>query len=255
MTSAHDPRWSAQALSAAVGHALQRAAPPASVRADTAIAAWTDIDAWRPWLSAAAAFVDDAQAARASALRQRDEQERRRLTHALHRLVAAHGLGLPPRQLRIERDGRGCPRLPGRTASTSLSHSGAVSAFAVCPRTRVGIDIESRPARVDMLELAHRVAHPAELAGMDAADAGDRRERLLALWVRKEACLKAMGVGLVHPMETFMAGLDEDVVLPAQDPPVHVRLHMLPPHAAWIGAVAAPVGVDVRMVHLLPPGE
>lgn len=262
MTSTYDPRWSAQALSALVGDALQQAAPVAS-RAQAALAAWTDIDAWRPWRSAAAAFVDDAQLARAATLRQRDEQERRLLTYALHRLVVAHWLQRPPWPLEIGRDVRGCPRLPGGVASTSLSHAGAFSAFAVCPSAPVGIDLEVRPSRVDLVALAHRIAHPGDLAEIDAGGIDGRQQRLLALWVRKEACLKAAGVGLTHPMEAFAAGLDGHVVLPAlvrpghvppvQVQPLHVQLRMLPSPPAWVGAVALPLGVEVRMIPLLPP--
>lgn len=245
---------SAQALSAAVADALQQAVPAGGARARIAIAAWTDIDAWLPWWSAAAGFIDTAQAARASALRQPGEQARRRLTYALHRLVVAHWLQQPPSSLEMSRDARGCPRLPGSHAATSLSHAGGFSAFAVCAQGPVGIDLEACPSSVDLAALAHRIAHPWELAGIDAGhDTPALQARLLALWVRKEACLKAAGLGLAHPMEAFTAEPGQDVMLPGLEAPTHVRIDMLPQHAGWIGAVAAPVGVEVRMVQLSPP--
>lgn len=254
MTSDSQPVQSPQALSAAVADALQQAVPAGPARARIAIAAWTDIDAWLPWRSAAEGFIDAAQAARASTLRQPGEQARRRMTYALHRLVVAHWLQRPPLSLEIARDTRGCPRLPGSHAATSLSHAAGFSAFAVCAQGPVGIDLEACPSPVDLAALAHRIAHPQELAGIDAGlDTPAWQARLLALWVRKEACLKAAGLGLTHPMEAFTAELEQGIALPGTVPAASVEIRMLPSQPNWIGAVATPAGVEVSVVQLSPP--
>ena len=80
---------------------------------------------------------------------------------------------------------------------------------------------------------------------------------LLALWVRKEALLKAEGIGLEREMTEFhrrrRRGPAVDRV-DAEAAPVRVRLSMLEIGARWTAAVAAPVDAVIEGVWLRPVG-
>lgn len=103
----------------------------------------------------------------------------------------------------IVRTGRLCPqcgsgdhgrpwaRLGERPVEVSLSRAGGHLLTAICPRGPVGVDVESVAAVAEHWDAAMVLA-PGEDADTDL-------ERARA-WVRKEAVLKAYGVGLARPM-------------------------------------------------------
>lgn len=82
----------------------------------------------------------------------------------------------------------------------SLSHSGSVAVVAVHPWLPVGIDVEQRDRAVSGDSLASCLS-PAE-EGVPPSD----RAGWLRLWVRKEAVIKALGLGLSSDLTTFDVG-------------------------------------------------
>ncbi len=165
---------------------------------------------WMPWLDQAQGLLDTADRQRISRkLRERD-RDALVLAYALHRLFLARLLRLEPGEVPLHRDEAGRPCLGAMPGCTSLSHSGDAVAFAYSPLGVVGIDIESRGRSAGMADIAERVCHPDEHAALPTT-AALRNEALLATWVRKEAFLKAAGVGLACEMETFSA--PEQIVL------------------------------------------
>lgn len=92
----------------------------------------------------------------------------------------------------------------------SVTHSGALVGVAVCRDGEVGLDVEEclddGDGQVDDdggfdVDSAARVAlSDAELAALYARPATERRRAFLRTWTRKEAVLKALGVGLGAPL-------------------------------------------------------
>src|SRR3546814_1111464 len=74
-------------------------------------------------------------------------------------------------------------------------------------------DLPASRAR-DMEGIAGRVCHPRELAEMAALSGAERGRELLSLWVRKEALLKAAGIGMAIEMDRFEAPADRVLALP-----------------------------------------
>jgi phosphopantetheinyl transferase (holo-ACP synthase) len=58
--------------------------------------------------------------------------------------------------------------------------------------------VDSVPGRTADCPLARRFFLPKEIRFVQAAPEAQRTEAPLSLWTRKEALLKAMGVGLAH---------------------------------------------------------
>lgn len=129
----------------------------------------------------------------------REDLERHMLGRLLVRSAVAHLLSIDPQQVRVEASCMTCGGLHGQPRlvespgwSCSISHSNAVVAVVIAASGRVGIDVEDSPAEgVD--ELRGRILSDGELAPCDA-------QQLLAMWVRKEAVLKALGLGNTIPM-------------------------------------------------------
>lgn len=84
----------------------------------------------------------------------------------------------------------------------SISHAGGDVWLACCRAGAVGIDVEdATPAAADLAPWLH----PAESAGLSGqGDPLDRRR----LWARKEALVKAVGMGLSLPLRDFRVATD-----------------------------------------------
>ncbi|MFT3756192.1 MAG: 4'-phosphopantetheinyl transferase superfamily protein [Pseudoxanthomonas sp.] len=196
-------------------------------------------DDWVAWLPQAIGLLDEAELARVARRRRIRDREGLVLAYALHRLFLGRALGLEPMQVPLGRDELGCPRLQGMAVSTSLSHADQYLAMAVCPHGPVGVDIEPAARAAGMDEIAAQVCHPVEIARLADKEASVRSERLLSLWVRKEALLKAAGIGLEREMNTFQAPEGVELPLANQDRG-KTCLHMLNAGPGAVAAVAIP---------------
>ena len=137
------------------------------------------------------------------------------LLHALARREIGRILGRPPESLRFDRRcpdcGRqhGAPRLlddPG--LHLSLSRTRAVVALALSRHGPVGVDVEPVDA-VRFAGYGDVALHPSE------RPRGTRELTDIRTWVRKEAALKALGVGLRIDPTTFATpapGVPTDLV-------------------------------------------
>jgi 4'-phosphopantetheinyl transferase len=94
----------------------------------------------------------------------------------------------------------GKPFLNGRNApSISISHSRDWCACAVTNASFVGVDVEViKPRSWDAYCID--VFHPEETKWVLAVGGGERDIRALICWCRKEAILKALGIGLSAPL-------------------------------------------------------
>lgn len=212
--------------------------------ADRVYVALFDLGDWLPWLAEARALLDDSEVRRANSRRNAEERDRLVLAYALHRVLLGHWLGCNATEVPIRRDAQGCPRLLGDVFFTSLSHAKEGLALAVSAAGPVGVDIEPAARASAMPEIKERICHPQE-AMVETSD-----EALLALWVRKEAFLKAAGVGLQYEMTTFAAPDRAVLKLPGGG---LSQVRMLHTTSDWFAAVAATPELIVECAWLCPP--
>jgi 4'-phosphopantetheinyl transferase len=219
---------------------------------------------WQPWLDDAWALLDTPERQRVSQRRFREDREALALTYALHRLFVANAIAVPPASVTLGRDADGRPCLPGhelhgRLLHTSLSHADGVAAFALCALGPVGVDVEASFRAAELPGIAGSVCHPSELQSLAGFPEPAYSRALLALWVRKEALLKAEGVGLAREMNSFRASAGESFPLVghARDSAAcSVRLAMLDVGERWTAAVATPCDAAVECRRLQPdPGR
>jgi 4'-phosphopantetheinyl transferase len=194
--------------------------------------------------------VADAEIARLRALLTDDERARAaRFVHARDarkfivaratlRTVLGRYLGEAPEALALTQSEHGKPRLVTGELRFSVSHAGEVALYGVAARRELGVDIELVRRDLELEAIAERFFAPRERADV-LARAGDARVRtFFACWTRKEAFVKALGLGLGYPLVDFEVGVDPDAV----DVPLRV-LAATPPQSAFrIVSVPAPEG-------------
>lgn len=206
--------------------------------------------AWRPRWEELQQWLDASQRQRLSAIRDPQRRRDRLLAHALHRQVLGEALSLPPGHLPLFRCASGQPRLAIPGLHTSLSHADEVIAIALSRGAPVGVDVEMR-ATPSLQPIADLVCAPMELERLRCTPSSDAA--LLELWVRKEAALKAAGLGLSRPMSSFEAAEGARLRLrDAQGEPVHMQVRLIEAAVDCVVAVAGPPGCPARWQWLHP---
>ena len=92
----------------------------------------------------------------------------------------------------------------------SLSHSGNMALCAVSP-VPVGCDIEL-PHKFDPA-IARRFFHKAECAWLFSQPEAEQRDAFFRLWTCKESFIKALGLGLFQPLDSFSVIPGEEIRL------------------------------------------
>lgn len=146
------------------------------------------------------------------------------------------------------RDGRAQP------LHVSVAHGGGRAAAAVCDHGPIGVDLEHVDARRNLLAIARRFFSKEESVQLAEASADERTALFHQWWTRKEAVLKATGIGLRGGLTVRVDGPGDadgwrQVQLDGHPAPLFVR-DLRTPDPCVFGAVAieGQPGV-VRMVH------
>lgn len=156
------------------------------------------------------------------------ERDRRRYLaarFALRRVLAdALGTGIEAIRLGEESGGKPCIAAPAAPAlHFNVSHSDGVALIALGADAPVGVDVELGLRLGDVDGLAHSCLSVEELPQWHGLPAMGRERRFLGLWTRKEALLKALGLGLSVEPSSFSTGFGpEPVTLRVQDRTVSV---------------------------------
>jgi 4'-phosphopantetheinyl transferase len=168
------------------------------------------------WATPAAFTADELDACtrflpadeRAAAARFVFEDDRRQalVARALvrHALAAVEG-GVAAGAWRFSRTAHGRPVIANPSfewLTFSLSHTRSLVVCAVAARAAVGVDVESL-AREPPLEVAPHYFAPAEVADLGRAPSEARGHRFLEYWTLKESFVKALGLGLAVPLDSF----------------------------------------------------
>lgn len=161
--------------------------------------------------------------------------------HALRRML---GLALcrEPGALAFTSDEHGKPRLlEARGLEFNLSHSAHECLIGISGRRPIGVDVEIVQPVVDAYALAKRHFTPGEFEQWEQVSVAGRARVFLQGWTRKEACLKALGVGLSAQPRRLQAGCDSGartVVAELGSSRVEIQLVSLRLADSAVGAVA-----------------
>lgn len=132
-------------------------------------------------------------------------------SHVVLRTVLAHYAGLPPAQLRFATKAAGKPVLDGvnaRGLEFNLSHSGRMTLVAVSGSSAVGVDVEEWSANVEVDDLAKHFFSTGECLALGQLSHEAGRRAFFACWSRKEAYIKATGLGVTAGLDYFDVVVD-----------------------------------------------
>jgi len=174
------------------------------------------------------------------------DRERYAVAHANLRRILGGYLHQPAKTISFRANRFGKPELAGSASSLhfNLSHSKSIAVLAVAHGLPLGVDVEDvRPIEPEVAAThfsASELSQLAQLTG-DAWLGGFYR-----CWTRKEAILKAEGVGLHRALDSFDVGLSPGA--PAELLGTRVRfsypwkLYDVSPAPGTIGALATALG-------------
>jgi 4'-phosphopantetheinyl transferase len=181
------------------------------------------------------------EAERAARFRQPRDCRRYVVHRALARLILGASIGERPRQLRFQYSEYGKPMLPPGSGAESvrfnLSRSQEVGMVALQLEVDLGIDVEQVRPFPPALDIAARFFTPEEHARLCSLPVAELDAAFFSYWTRKEAIVKALGLGLSHPLDRF-------TLAPSPGPEGeralgHSVVSLLPPFAGYVAAVAA----------------
>ncbi len=163
------------------------------------------------------------------------------------REILAQYVKSEPAALEFQAGAHGKPALDERGDCAlyfNLSHAGQLALVAVTRCAPVGVDLEYMRELSDREALVKRFFSAAEQAAFNRLPAAEHHPAFYRIWTRKEALIKANGIGLSAPLDAF--DVDHTDVsgwrYPAIRPPLPVDraypIHALEPGDDYQGAVA-----------------
>jgi 4'-phosphopantetheinyl transferase len=153
------------------------------------------------------------------------EHDRRRFLagHILLRDVLARYRNCDPDTIRFEYGPHGKPSVPG--FEFNLSHADDLGLLAIRRGGPTGVDVERVDRPLDHLAIANKYFSPDDARDLSNQPADQRSEHFFRLWTRREAVLKAFGLGV--------AGLDHFAELEHQ-----CTTHAFIPEPGYVAALA-----------------
>jgi 4'-phosphopantetheinyl transferase len=132
--------------------------------------------------------------------------------HALlRRALSICAGGVAPEAWRYEREEGGKPTIAApaayRRIGFNLAHTHGCVVCAIA-HDAVGVDVEPTARAAASIDLVPRVLAPLEIGELNRLPEAERPLRFIELWTLKEAYLKAVGSGLVTPLQAFAFGFD-----------------------------------------------
>ena len=158
-------------------------------------------------------ILDDEERAREQRLHSPGSRRLFQASHSLVRKALSRYASIPPAKWRFVKNVHGKPRIDPNLGSIplsfSLSHTKGLAVVAVAAGADVGVDVESMDRRVDAAKISGRFFSPEESVPLQKCRPGRLREHFFRYWTLKECYMKARGLGLSLPLDSFSFRLAE----------------------------------------------
>lgn len=224
-----------------------RVEPPA-LTADGCYIHFAELAELRPRNETLWALLDHEERQRAARFKFETDRERFVLGHGWMRELLGHYLDRSPSSITMERGRFGKPFVPEGGLFFNLSDTKDAVAFAVASGTDLGVDLETVDRRLDHDAVGEHYFTEEERDHI--ANSDDHRRSFLELWTRKEAVLKASGVGIMDDLRSLRVDkavnkifIKHPEFMAMAAPEYHVRTwHTGPAHLISL-ATPRPVGM------------
>ncbi|HUD32570.1 MAG TPA: 4'-phosphopantetheinyl transferase superfamily protein, partial [Variovorax sp.] len=220
------------------------------------------IDLDQPMSDALRALLSPAERARKQRFVFARDRNRFGIAHVALRELLAQRTGRDIDQIELTESPLGKPMFatagpPGPAAPYfNLSHSQGLGVIALSDDHEVGVDVEVLRPMPDRGAMARTYFTPAERATLERLEslgALAAERAFFTCWTRKEACLKALGLGLQLATDSFEVGVDArageacELDIETLDGVERLRLQSFDCGADGVGALA------LRMPRDTPP--
>ena len=170
----------------------------------------TDISRWRA--TDCLSLLDEGEHRRAGEIGSMDAWCEFVIGRAFLRCILSSHTTWSPQSLRFATEAVGKPVLHGSSClHFNLSHSRGTVVVAVAP-TRVGVDIEHIDQEIDHVAVGREVYSDAELECLRDLDGVQLSFRFHEIWTRKEAYLKATGLGFSANLRAISVAMSNGLV-------------------------------------------
>ncbi|MCR9192069.1 MAG: 4'-phosphopantetheinyl transferase superfamily protein [Gammaproteobacteria bacterium] len=171
------------------------------------------------------------------------DRHRRRFTvaRALLRLILGRYLQVDPKSIKFTTNDYGKPSVAEQTdLQFNLSHSQELALLAIGQTQPMGIDLEHFSAR-PLAGMANTMFSPQEITAFSQVPTRIRPLSFFHVWAQKEAFIKACGMGLSYPTQSFTVPVLPPTHALINDPK-HActwQIHSFMPEAACCAALCA----------------
>jgi 4'-phosphopantetheinyl transferase len=185
------------------------------------------VDVWRVRLDLPAVSVQSLEkllsvdeAERAARFYFPADRNRYIISHGSLRTILALYLRCEPGQFSFSVNAYGKPSLDEEHLEFNLSHSGDLALVAITRERKIGVDVEKVRTGISAEIIGGHYFSKTEMAELQALPVEQREAAFFLCWTRKEAYIKAQGMGLSLPLESFDVSLtpDQPAVLRATRP-------------------------------------
>jgi 4'-phosphopantetheinyl transferase len=181
----------------------------------------SELHVWRVPLDAPSASIEGLSTLlaadeqhRASRLVRKIDQHRFIISHAVQRAILGHYLSIPPECVALSAQPGKKPEC-GQSAGLpalrhNLSHSCGLALLGLALGREVGIDVEYVRPMNDLKNIVDRYFAPGERAAWHGLPDAQQLAAFFRCWTRKEAYLKAQGIGLSAALDRFEVSFADD---------------------------------------------
>jgi 4'-phosphopantetheinyl transferase len=181
----------------------------------------TDVHLWYTPLDQSSTVVERFQHLLSNEERQRAERfyfaqdyEHFIVGRGMLRVLLGSYLRVPPAALKFQYGQYGKPVLVQPNTAEQLtfnvSHSQNLALYAIACNREVGVDVEYMRSLADAPGIAAQFFSPEERNALQALPEPQYQRGFYSCWTRKEAYIKALGKGLLQPLEMFTVPLTSD---------------------------------------------
>jgi len=201
---------------------------------DVLILAPHQVDIWRVSLDHQPASVQSTESTLSADEIQRSERfhfdsdkQRFLIAHIALRDILSRYLNCKPNEISFSVNQYGKPKLTNHKLEFNLSHTGDFALIAVTQEHKVGVDVEHIRSNAGIEGITKRFFSQNEISELMALPSNQRVTGFFNCWTRKEAYIKAQGLGLSLPLDTFDVSLtsDESALLRSTRPDTQEATH------------------------------
>ncbi len=167
------------------------------------------------------------------------------VSRGILRFLLGNYLGRQPETIQFVYSDYGKPALAeGNQFKFNCSHSGDLLVFGFTLANEIGVDIEHIKTDFDALDLAQNFFSPEEVRALEEVPNHQLFNSFYRCWTRKEAFIKALGMGLSFPLHSFTVSMDNDQSAELLDiqwnrgEASEWRLYPFSPNSNYVGAIA-----------------